>query len=421
MALRKREYTDNETVITAENMNDIQDAVIALEDGLFSVDNDKIGEIITITDASKRGFRSFNIYGKTTQYGTPTPDAPIDIVSLGDDGSVCVTINGVNLFNLNSGIISGTSRAVTFIDNGFVLDASSPDTRICRFKCSLKKGNTYFLSYDAKVLSGEGEVKPFIPKIEQYLVANKPFIPEADADEIGIYVNGASVPTVAEVTNIQVSLGNEKKGYAPFMEQSATIATPNGLRGIPVSSGGNYTDADGQQWICDEIDFVRGVYVQRVGQKVFDGSRDETWNVYEYPSYEGYYHLIEDMAVGRQQSGYCDKIPVHTHSEQSLAIWLGVNSNIMFVHNALDLAANLDSWKAWLSENPITVQYIMATPIETTLSEEELAAYAALHTYKDHTTVSNDAGAWMDLEYVMDAKKYIDGLVAGTIIPATVE
>jgi hypothetical protein len=57
------------------------------------------------------------------------------------------------------------------------------------------------------------------------------------------------------------------------------------------------------------------------------------------------------------------------------------------------------------------VQYILATPIETPLSDEELVAYAALHTYRNSTTVSNDAGAYMELEYVMDAKKYIDSLV----------
>ncbi|MFQ8777220.1 MAG: hypothetical protein ACLR78_07145 [Roseburia sp.] len=32
----------------------------------------------------------------------------------------------------------------------------------------------------------------------------------------------------------------------PFSE------TPNGLPGIPVSSGGNYTDERGQQWVADE-------------------------------------------------------------------------------------------------------------------------------------------------------------------------
>ena len=46
--------------------------------------------------------------------------------------------------------------------------------------------------------------------------------------------------------------------------QSLTLATPNGLPGVSVSKDGNYTDADGQQWVCDEIDLERGKYVQRV-------------------------------------------------------------------------------------------------------------------------------------------------------------
>ena len=70
---------------------------------------------------------------------------------------------------------------------------------------------------------------------------------------------------------------------------------------------------------------------------------------------------------------------------------------------------------------PIKIAYILARSIEKPLSEEEMAAFASLHTYRDHTAVSNDAGAWMDLEYIMDAKKYIDSLVGtGTIVPARV-
>src|SRR5699024_3712366 len=54
--------------------------------------------------------------------------------------------------------------------------------------------------------------------------------------------------------------------------QSLTLSTPNGLPGIPVDSGGNYIDADGQQWICGEVDCARGVYVQRV--KLFEVTRE---------------------------------------------------------------------------------------------------------------------------------------------------
>ena len=48
--------------------------------------------------------------------------------------------------------------------------------------------------------------------------------------------------------------------------QTLTLLTPNGLPGIPVTSGGSYTDQSGQQWVCDEVDLERGVKVQRIGK-----------------------------------------------------------------------------------------------------------------------------------------------------------
>jgi len=62
---------------------------------------------------------------------------------------------------------------------------------------------------------------------------------------------------------------------------------------------------------------------------------------------------------------------------------------------------------AALSVNPVTVMYTIS-PTETPLSAEELAQYAALHTNKPNTTVYNDAGAGMKLEYTADTKTYID-------------
>ncbi len=46
--------------------------------------------------------------------------------------------------------------------------------------------------------------------------------------------------------------------------QTLTLQTPNALPGIPVTSGGNYTDENGQQWVCDEVDLARGVRVQHI-------------------------------------------------------------------------------------------------------------------------------------------------------------
>ena len=55
--------------------------------------------------------------------------------------------------------------------------------------------------------------------------------------------------------------------------QTITLQTPNGLPGIPVTSGGNYTDPTGRRWVCDEVDLERRVKVQRVDKAAFDSTK----------------------------------------------------------------------------------------------------------------------------------------------------
>ena len=56
-------------------------------------------------------------------------------------------------------------------------------------------------------------------------------------------------------------------------QKTIILQTPNGLPGILVTSGGNYTDQSGQQWVCDEVDLERGVRVQRVDKGAFDSTK----------------------------------------------------------------------------------------------------------------------------------------------------
>lgn len=71
-----------------------------------------------------------------------------------------------------------------------------------------------------------------------------------------------------ECDYIQIEVGDTATQYMPYKTpQTLTAQTPGGLPGIPVSSGGNYTDESGQQWICDEVDFSRGKYVKRPAMK----------------------------------------------------------------------------------------------------------------------------------------------------------
>jgi hypothetical protein len=52
------------------------------------------GETLVLTDSADGALQGMTVYGKTTQDGTPTPDAPVPLVSAGDDGAVDVTVEG---------------------------------------------------------------------------------------------------------------------------------------------------------------------------------------------------------------------------------------------------------------------------------------------------------------------------------------
>ena len=80
--------------------------------------------------------------------------------------------------------------------------------------------------------------------------------------------NPVPIVSAGDGGTITVTIGDEADE-----RQTITLQTPNGLPGIPVTSGGNYTDPSGQQWVCDEVDLERGVRVQRVDKGAFDSTK----------------------------------------------------------------------------------------------------------------------------------------------------
>lgn len=80
--------------------------------------------------------------------------------------------------------------------------------------------------------------------------------------------NPAPIVSAGDGKTITVTIGD-----GADERQTITLQTPNGLPGIPVASGGNYTDPQGQQWVCDEVDLERGVKVQRVDKTSFDNTK----------------------------------------------------------------------------------------------------------------------------------------------------
>ena len=427
MGLVKTTYTDKETVISAKNLNDIQDAILDLEDGLFSIDNDKSGEFITITDAAKRGFRSLNVFGKTTQDGTPTHDAPADLVSM-ETPVVMVSRKNLIPFPYSGGTVTRDGVTFSVMGDGTIAMSgkSTKDTMFAIFVGSIPLKGKFTLS---GISNTDGEsshyLQPYIDGNFQYALYNGSRTYDINGNLTALSLFVKSGKTINAVVRPQLESGSVATDYEQYFGQH--LPTNRTLHGVPVASGGNYTDSNGQQWICDEIDFTRGVFVQRTKKVTVNGSSAENWAISGVQQVDGAIRFDTPIPTEPRAgqtfclcNAYSGTNSINKYAE---TCWCNSTESIPSLEFRIctAYASTVEELKASLQANPVDFVYQLAAPIETPLSEEELAAYAALYTYKNHTTVSNDAGAYMELEYVMDAKKYIDGLMTGTIHPATVE
>lgn len=424
MALIKRNYIDEETLITAQNLNDIQDAVMALEDGLFTVDDDKSGSVITITDAAKRGFRSFNIYGKTKQNGTPTPEAPVDLVSVGNGGNVTVSVTGKNILPYPYLDATKTIAGITFtVNKDGSVAASGTSTGSINFwftgyTFKLKKGVTYTMSVgDGFSVTGDpylwvaNNASVILAGINLVNKRTVTFTPTEDINNAAVYIVAGTVGSVFNGTiRPQLEVGSVATPYEMHKEQKLVIATPNGLPGVPVTSGGNYIDESGQRWKCDEIDFYKKKRYQRITK-----ASGMTWAVAENDGYPVGDSLLFRRSFTtelgsteiRHRAALCNKLPYNQlcYNNNINGFYFSFGTVYARIQGVSD-AATFNSLMAGAE-----IVFELDNTIESTVDSDVIAAYEAVHTNKENTTVFNADMAYMELEYVMDAKKYIDGIL----------
>lgn len=183
--------------------------------------------------------------------------------------------------------------------------------------------------------------------------------------------------------------------------QSLTLATPNGLPGIPVSKDGNYTDQNGQQWICDEVDLGRGKYVQRVKDIKLNGDTEIS---HGFHSNGNGYIGVSKIGAKKVNNLMSDRYIGGDWSAENGHFYAPDNKGIIVVDKRF---TSLEEAKRIIGVEQPYFLYQLATPIERDLTPEELAAYEALHTNYPTTVITNDAGAHMEASYVADTGNYV--------------
>lgn len=222
----------------------------------------------------------------------------------------------------------------------------------------------------------------------------------------GLYVYGKSTQDGTPTPDAPVPIVSAGDGGSVVVTlsdgngktQTLTLQTPTGLPGIPVTSNGNYTDQNGRQWVCDEVDLERGVKVQRIG-KVTPLSATDIFNKLAN---------TEEVRIDNPFIRDRGRLPMLCNTFKLVPVTWGVDTPYIFSYAATgnaSIAFRLPIGvysETYFKEHPTTVYGILATPIETPLTPAEIAAYKALTAYAPDTVVQASDGAWVKLEYQRD-------------------
>ena len=324
---------------------------------------------------------------------SPSPEYPQEMENVGQDRNIAVNVRGKNL--LPYSYVDGMTK----ITNGITFTVNADRSITCT---GTAINQAFFNLNKQKYTEIPTDFNKYYSAVDcRYDHSNN--ITHISVSKSEGYVNKTIYPMV-------VKKGETNLEYEPPRDpQSLTLQTPNGLPGVPVSEDGNYTDADGQQWICDEIDLERGKYVQRIGHNANVNDWVRMPGNPDIESTTSRFALnIENIDNYMYSPCICNRLSyAKVDSYGTEGTYATINeTGVKRIFARIEGITSLEDFRAAMPD--LEVIWLLETPIETDLPTEEIAAYKALRTYGPTTVITNDAGAGMEATYVADTKAYID-------------
>lgn len=348
----------------------------------------------------------------------PTPTNPIPIVDA--SGEVSAHTKNLVPYTVTSGIKEGVSYTIdgdgTVTLNGKANNSSTIDfyRDIHFIPSEWEKGNKYVFGakFTNNTTVGIAHFGTY-PYINGAWDTNNCVVLE-DTGEVEW-----TVPTNA--VGILCRIGTQGgKTYnnliiKPYVyESSNTITLPFSPKSVGSAANELIVNEDGS-----------GKIIQRVYEAVFDGSDDEEWGM----DYGSGMFATPSSGDNVQPIGASSANPISTNFVFN-GVQSGMYANlkdgefgIQFLMHCARIfckylaKTSVAEWKAWLSQNPITVYYQLATPIETELTPEQVASILALQTYKGTTTIESE----MDVVSVSYYKNTDIGSAIGEVSTRAVE
>ena len=352
---------------------------------------------------------------------SPSPDYPQQIVSAGSDGKIGVEVRGKNLFGL-TGIRDNEYLRIEKIENNTIyarptnMNAESPGTTNYSNgwvdfseKIKVISGILYTISLSYKAVQKMMEIEKLdSARILVFKDSENIILNEEIKQEIGKYVDVEfpllipdgtdSIYFTITCNNCSVAIKNiqiEEGGYTsyePYYEpQSLSISTPTGLPAIPVNTDGNYTDANGQQWISDYVDLKRGKLYKKVTRLNLKDV-DAISVAHGFHSNGNGYLSIGVKNMNKKYQPISNRYKGSEWTQKSGYTYIPNSNTIVFVDDRFT-----DKQTAIkLVQNTYAI-YALTSQIETDLTPEEIQAYKNLVTYAGTTIVENDAECYMEV------------------------
>ena len=267
------------------------------------------------------------------------------------------------------------------------------------------KGNKVSVSYSEKLPLGRefyaviGLSKGGIQSIYCWLyhsgadIGKTQFTFTAEEDYIYLNVSGNNiVQSIKELKNFQIEVSSAPTTYEPYHEpQSLSISTPTGLPAIPVDSDGNYTDANGQQWIADYVDLKLGKLYKKV-MRLNLKDVDAINIAHGFHSNGNGYLSFSVKNVSKEHRPISNRYKGSMWTQESGYTYVPNSNTIVFVDDRFT-----DKQTAIKLVQDTYIIYALTSQIETDLTPEEIQAYKNLATYAGTTIVENDAECYMEV------------------------
>lgn len=355
---------------------------------------------------------------------SPSPDYPQEIVSACSDGKIDIEVRGKNLvdiygysasdipspeakralFNTYGTTLSTTEKTDKLIVNQKIIDGASVNNYTSGYFCiginrKLEAEKDYIITFNIDVIQNPfsaSAVFVLLNGIEAYktkIIGNKVTVKAKNIEyRERQYVEVRTCGMSMEISNFMITEKDENTIYEPYYEpQTISISTPTGLPAIPVDTDGNYTDANGQQWISDYVDLKLGKLYKKVTRLNLKDV-DTMCIAHGFHSNGNGYLSIDVKNMNKKY------LPISNRYKSSG--WIIENGYVYTPKDNIVVIVDdrfTDKQTAIKLVQNTYVIYALTSQIETDLTPEEIQAYKNLATYAGTTIVENDAECYMEV------------------------